>query len=82
MYVIQHSVFYKAHLCAIYQMVNTFCEVDRYLIYPYLYTHTHTNIYLYTYTRASLIAQLVKNPQAMQETLVRFLGQEDLLEKG
>ena len=31
---------------------------------------------------ASLIAQLVKNPPAMQETLVRFLGQEDNLEKG
>ena len=30
---------------------------------------------------ASLIAQLVKNPPAMQETLVRFLGQEDPLEK-
>ena len=27
--------------------------------------------------RASLIAQLVKNLLAMQETLVRFLGQED-----
>ena len=31
---------------------------------------------------ASLIAQLVKNLSAMQETLVRFLGQEDPLEKG
>ena len=31
---------------------------------------------------ASLIALLVKNPPAMQETLVRFLGQEDPLEKG
>ena len=29
--------------------------------------------------RASLIAQLVKNPPAMQEALVWFLGQEDLL---
>ena len=29
-----------------------------------------------------LIAQLVKNQPAMQETLVHFLGQEDLLEKG
>ena len=29
----------------------------------------------------SLVAQLVKNPPAMQETLVQFLGQEDLLEK-
>ena len=27
--------------------------------------------------RASLVAQLVKNPPAMQETLVQFLGQED-----
>ena len=30
---------------------------------------------------ASLIAELVKNPPAMQETPVQFLGQEDLLEK-
>ena len=29
-----------------------------------------------------LIAQLVKNPPAMQETVVRSLGWEDLLEKG
>ena len=31
---------------------------------------------------ASLIAQLVKNLLAMQETLVQFLGWEDPLEKG
>ena len=31
---------------------------------------------------ASLIAQLVKNLSAMQETLVQFLGQENSLEKG
>ena len=30
----------------------------------------------------SLITQLVKNPPTVQETPVRFLGQEDLLEKG
>ena len=30
----------------------------------------------------TLIAQLVKNPPAMQETPVRFLGREDPLEKG
>ena len=29
-----------------------------------------------------MIDQLVKNPPAMQETLVRFLGWEDALEKG
>ena len=31
---------------------------------------------------ASLVVQLVENPPAMQETLVRFLGREDPLEKG
>ena len=32
--------------------------------------------------RASLVAQLVKNPPAMWETWVRSLGWEDPLEKG
>ena len=31
---------------------------------------------------ASQIAQLVKNPPAMKEAPVQFLGQEDLLKKG
>ena len=31
---------------------------------------------------ASLVAQLIKNLPAMQETLVPFLGREDPLEKG
>ena len=31
---------------------------------------------------ASLIAQLVKNPPVMQETLLRVLGSEDPVEKG
>ena len=29
----------------------------------------------------AFMAQLVKNPPAMQETLIRFLGQVDPLEK-
>ena len=37
-------------------------------------------ITLKTYT-ALLVAQLVKNPPAMQETLIWFLGQEDPLER-
>ena len=28
------------------------------------------------------MAQMVKNPSAMQETQVQFMGQEDALEKG
>ena len=34
------------------------------------------------YSWSSLVAQLVKTLPAMQETLVRFLGREDPLEKG
>ena len=33
-------------------------------------------------SRASLVAQMAKNPPAMQETRVQSLGQEDPLEKG
>ena len=33
-------------------------------------------------TKSSLIAQLVKNPPAMQENPGQFLGWEDSLEKG
>ena len=40
---------------------------------------TFTSLCLF---KASLIAQLVKNPPAMQETWVRSLGREDTLEKG
>ena len=38
--------------------------------------------YLLHYSWSSLVAQLVKNLPAMQETLVRFLGWENPLEKG
>ena len=34
------------------------------------------------YRRASLVAQLVKNPPAMQETFVQSLGGEDALKEG
>ena len=34
-----------------------------------------------TYIKASLVAQLVKNPPALQETPVRFLCWKDPLEK-
>ena len=37
---------------------------------------------LLLYIRASLVAHLVKNLPAKQETLVRFLGLKDSLEKG
>ena len=41
------------------------------------------NIYLLSCINgASLVAQMVKDPHAMQETWVRSLGREDLLEEG
>ena len=40
------------------------------------------NINIVLTNHSSLIAQLVKNQLAMQETPVGFLGQEDPLEKG
>ena len=47
----------------------------------YTHTHIHTDkIDRYTYM-STLIVQLVKNLPVMQETLVQFLGWEDLLEK-
>ena len=37
---------------------------------------------MHKFLMVSLVAQLVRNLPAMQETLVRFRGQEDPLEKG
>ena len=36
----------------------------------------------YTWAWSSLVAQMVKNPPAMQETWIQSLGPEDPLEKG
>ena len=47
---------------------------------PQIKTLYYPKIYIYlTITRASLVAQTVKNPPAMQETQVQSLGWEDLL---
>ena len=43
--------------------------------------HPHGNCYGGNNLQASLIAQLVKNQPAIQETPVQFLGTEDPLEK-
>ena len=43
---------------------------------------SYSNGIIYILSWASLVAQMIKNPPAMQETQVRSLGQEDPLEKG
>ena len=52
-------------------LLNHLGRLDATIIRPSMYT-----------VWASLIAQLLKNLLAMQETPVLFLGQEDPLEKG
>ena len=49
---------------------------------PRLLGHCRLGHMTSLFVGASLIAQLVKNLPAMQETPGCFLGQEDLLEKG
>ena len=55
---------------------------DGILIYCFGKVFQKIYLILVSFGWASLIAQLVKNPPAMQETLVQFLGREDPLEKG
>ena len=62
----------------------TVTPVLRFIITEYSFQHINTysrNYNIYTHLGASLIAQLIKNPPAMQETPVRSLGWEDPLEK-
>ena len=47
-----------------------------------IYTHTHTHTRIYVYLWASLVAQMVKNLPAMQETWIKSLSQNDSLKKG
>ena len=55
------------------------CETGEYLFLLWYVCYLH----IYSPSIYSMyLAQSVKNPPAIQETLVRFLGQEDLLEKG
>ena len=64
------SDFTSLHLYTILYLYGLQTIVHLYIVY---------NIQVFV---ASVIAQLVKNPPAMQETLVQFLGWEDPLEKG
>ena len=50
--------------------------------FSHLLAHLYLRDYFVFFYGASLVAQTVKNLSAMKETWVRFLGQEDPLEKG
>ena len=55
------------------------------MLYWFLLYNNVNQLYAYLgceIAKSSLVAQLVKNLPAVQETPVQFLGQEDPLEKG
>ena len=58
-----------------------FCHISTWIRHRYTHIFTQICVFPWRY-RASLVAQLVKNPPAMWETWVRSLGWEDPLEKG
>ena len=61
------------------------CQIHLSIYSPihHLIEHTFINFYrIILLLRVSLVAQMVKNLPAMQETPVQFLGQEDPLESG
>ena len=61
-------------VCVCMLCINIIKYMYQYIIDLYLCTHIHIN-------RASLVAQLVKDPPAMHETWVQSLSWEDSLEK-
>ena len=52
------------------------------MYYSFTIHHKTLTSYLPSILIIPSYPQLVKNPPAKQETLIRFLGQEDPLEKG
>ena len=60
-------------------------QIIEYKNYLFSFVICSFGIFIFFFLRiacASLVAQLVRNPPAMQETSVQFLGREDLREKG
>ena len=56
-----------------------FCIV---CVHTHAHTRAHTRAHMRAHTHISLVAQLVKNLPAVQETWIQSLGWEDPLEKG
>ena len=61
---------------------NSFCQPDKCVLTQDLGQMSGPLAALSLTLKASLMAQMVKNPPTMQETWVQFLGWEDPLGKG
>ena len=68
------------HISSHLSIFNGFCLLCH--LWKSILHYKIIKIFIYRSLRASLVAQLVKNPPAMQETWIRSLGREDPLEKG
>ena len=80
-----NHVFFPVHksLTTLHSLKNKFRVQDGISSFPNLASLCFLSfISHYTITRASLVAQMVKNLPAMQETWVQSLGWEGPLEKG
>ena len=73
-FVLQTHTPYYQYCCICHPVIN-YCEEDYFPLPGSLGNR-------YVHSRATPVSQLVRNPPAMQETLVRFLGWEDPLEEG
>ena len=73
-----HSQNFHIFLCIMYIIWRIFVIILDYYLDTYLDYELTYSFQFWT----SLIAHLVKNVPVMQETPVKFLGQEDPLEKG
>ena len=69
--------FYHAHHLNSKDFRSSVPEMETKTKHVFLIIYGYIYIYIYIYIEASLIAQLVKNPPAVQETPVRFQGWED-----
>ena len=75
--------------CSVVSYSQQYCSAFSWI---YIFTHLNTENYdlfysafysaFYPLKWASLVAQMVKNPPAMQETCVQSLGWEDLMQQG
>ena len=63
-------------------MLNWLKKMFLFVNFKNIYFHVSSDFFFKFEVWASLVAQMVKNPPAVQETQVPSLGQEDPLEEG
>ena len=65
-----------------YWTVFLYVPISKVLKFNYIFLHPCLELVTLSFNKSSLIAQLIKDPSAIQETWVLSLGWEDPLKKG